>query len=36
MRLLGSRNWYLPSWLRWLPDVQVERGPTAAAGGEVS
>jgi RND superfamily putative drug exporter len=28
MRLLGSRNWYLPSWLRWLPDVQVERAPT--------
>jgi RND superfamily putative drug exporter len=28
MRLLGSRNWYLPAWLRWLPDVQVERAPT--------
>ena len=25
MRLLGNRNWYLPSWLRWLPDIQVER-----------
>jgi RND superfamily putative drug exporter len=25
MELLGERNWYLPSWLRWLPDVQVER-----------
>ena len=24
MKLLGERNWYLPSWLRWLPDVQVE------------
>jgi uncharacterized membrane protein YdfJ with MMPL/SSD domain len=24
MQLLGERNWYLPSWLRWLPDVQVE------------
>jgi putative drug exporter of the RND superfamily len=24
MRLLGERNWYLPSWLGWLPDVQVE------------
>ena len=22
--LLGSRNWYLPSWLEWLPDVRVE------------
>jgi RND superfamily putative drug exporter len=24
MRLLGDLNWYLPSWLRWLPDVKVE------------
>lgn len=24
MRLLGSRNWYLPSFLHWLPDVRVE------------
>jgi putative drug exporter of the RND superfamily len=24
MRLLGERNWYLPSWLSWLPDLQVE------------
>jgi putative drug exporter of the RND superfamily len=24
MRLLGERNWYLPSWLRWLPDFHVE------------
>ncbi|HEU4448842.1 MAG TPA: MMPL family transporter [Gaiellaceae bacterium] len=24
MSLLGLRNWYLPSWLRWLPDVHVE------------
>jgi hypothetical protein len=22
--LLGERNWYLPSWLRWLPDFHVE------------
>jgi uncharacterized membrane protein YdfJ with MMPL/SSD domain len=27
MKLLGERNWYLPSWLSWLPDVQVEGGP---------
>jgi uncharacterized membrane protein YdfJ with MMPL/SSD domain len=30
MKLLGDRNWYLPAWLRWLPDVHVEgaeRGP---------
>jgi putative drug exporter of the RND superfamily len=25
MQLLGDRNWYLPSWLRWLPEVRVER-----------
>jgi uncharacterized membrane protein YdfJ with MMPL/SSD domain len=24
LELLGDRNWYLPSWLRWLPDVHVE------------
>ena len=24
MQLLGSRNWYLPSWLGWLPDLRVE------------
>jgi RND superfamily putative drug exporter len=26
MRLLGDRNWYLPHWLRWLPDLRVEAG----------
>jgi putative drug exporter of the RND superfamily len=24
MTLLGERNWYLPAWLAWLPDVHVE------------
>jgi putative drug exporter of the RND superfamily len=24
MKLLGDWNWYLPSWLRWLPDPHVE------------
>jgi uncharacterized membrane protein YdfJ with MMPL/SSD domain len=24
MKLLGEHNWYLPSWLAWLPDVHVE------------
>ncbi len=24
MKLLGDHNWYLPSWLNWLPDVHVE------------
>jgi uncharacterized membrane protein YdfJ with MMPL/SSD domain len=26
MKLLGDWNWYLPSWLRWLPDFHVEGG----------
>ena len=24
MRLLGDWNWYLPSWLGWIPEVHVE------------
>ena len=24
MEVLGKGNWYLPSWLNWLPSVQVE------------
>jgi uncharacterized membrane protein YdfJ with MMPL/SSD domain len=24
MKILGRWNWYLPSWLAWLPDVHVE------------
>jgi RND superfamily putative drug exporter len=26
MKLLGDWNWYLPSWLRWLPEVAPEPG----------
>ncbi len=39
MELRGDWNWYLPSWLHWLPDLRVEPGPrvpvaeTQAAGG---
>ena len=25
MKLLGDRNWYLPSWLEWLPVVTIDR-----------
>jgi RND superfamily putative drug exporter len=32
MALLGDRNWYLPSWLRWLPEVHIEGTPEVAAG----
>ena len=24
MEVLGKGNWYLPSWLSWLPDLRVE------------
>jgi RND superfamily putative drug exporter len=24
MKLLGDANWYLPSWLRWLPEIRTE------------
>ncbi len=24
MGLLRERNWYLPSWLEWLPHVEIE------------
>jgi RND superfamily putative drug exporter len=31
MRLLGERNWYLPSWLEWLPNLQIEGSAAPAA-----
>ncbi len=31
MSLLGRWNWYLPSWLEWLPRISVEGAPQAAA-----
>jgi putative drug exporter of the RND superfamily len=33
MTLLGKWNWYLPSWLRWLPEVRIEGRKTAAPAG---
>jgi uncharacterized membrane protein YdfJ with MMPL/SSD domain len=27
MKLLGDWNWYLPSWLEWLPRIGGEDGP---------
>ena len=24
MSMLGSWNWYLPSWLQWVPRLQIE------------
>ena len=29
MELLGDRNWWLPSWLEWLPHVEVEADATS-------
>ena len=31
MELLGDWNWYLPSWLEWLPRINIEGGATAGA-----
>ncbi|HET6771490.1 MAG TPA: MMPL family transporter [Actinomycetota bacterium] len=30
MKLLGNRNWYLPSWLGWLPKVNIDGGAAPA------
>ena len=32
MELLGGRNWYLPSWLNWLPDLRIEAEESPAQG----
>jgi len=32
MALLGDRNWYLPAWLRWLPDLRIEGAPAVPVG----
>jgi putative drug exporter of the RND superfamily len=29
MKLLGPRNWYLPRWLGWLPQVSRPTPPAA-------
>jgi len=31
MELLGDRNWYLPPFLRWLPDLREREGREPAA-----
>jgi RND superfamily putative drug exporter len=30
MKLLGRWNWYLPTWLEWLPNLEHERSPQPA------
>ena len=29
MKLSGDWNWYLPTWLEWLPQVDVSEEPSA-------
>ncbi|MDA0270805.1 MAG: MMPL family transporter, partial [Chloroflexi bacterium] len=36
MRLLGDTNWYMPSWLHWLPDLRVEKEPVSALESELA
>jgi hypothetical protein len=38
MKLLGDWNWYLPSWLEWLPHLGGEAGEAGedAEGGEAA
>jgi uncharacterized membrane protein YdfJ with MMPL/SSD domain len=36
MKLLGDRNWYFPSWLGWLPELQVEGHEPAPSGRPVT
>jgi uncharacterized membrane protein YdfJ with MMPL/SSD domain len=36
MKLLGDWNWYLPSWLNWLPEVESEASLLGDAPGEVA
>jgi len=31
MKLLGDKNWYLPRWLGWLPDLRIEGSPETLA-----
>jgi hypothetical protein len=31
MVLLGDWNWYLPTWLEWLPELHVEGDPESSA-----
>jgi RND superfamily putative drug exporter len=31
MTLLGKRNWYLPTWLGWMPEIHIDGAPASAA-----
>jgi len=32
MSLFGKANWYLPSWLEWLPHLSIEGTPIPLPG----
>jgi RND superfamily putative drug exporter len=32
MALLGERNWYLPAWLSWLPEIHIDGAPNRVSG----
>lgn len=34
MTLLGRWNWYLPTWLHWLPELHVEGDPVQPVGAD--
>ena len=36
MKLLGEWNWYLPGWLHWMPQLQVEGEGRSSSEGETS
>ena len=36
MKLLGEWNWYLPTWLEWLPTLEHERSDIPAIDGEAT
>ncbi len=34
MKLLGTRNWYFPAWLGWLPEIHIEGRQVAVPAGD--
>ncbi|MGZ5326536.1 MAG: MMPL family transporter, partial [Solirubrobacterales bacterium] len=36
MKLLGDRNWYLPRWLEWLPNLEHDETPKTPASAPVA
>jgi putative drug exporter of the RND superfamily len=36
MQILGDANWWFPTWLRWLPRLDIDAPPTVGDAGDVS